>query len=208
MKVDIKIGVNEMKRIDKFVKARCKDSDLYQKRGGFKEVDIRSGAMAEVAVYTFLKDLGFKVKKPDFTILDRKKKSYEADLTDGVNKWHVKGQTLSSAKRYGYSWIMQRWDPLVKNTSKEPNFLHYNYLVPCVVDIENKVVKILGTPSFSALHRCECFEECKVPSFRTTKVALYFDSIRRKMNNCVLWAMIKKQKSRLKRAQESAKRSV
>ena len=46
----------------------------------------------------------------------------------GERHFHVKGQSLSSAYRYGNSWLMQRYDPLVK----EPMRMHY--IVPTAVD--------------------------------------------------------------------------
>ena len=198
--VQIKLTKNQIKQVNKFVKARCgEDTSEYKRRGGFKEIDIKSGAMAELAVFTFLKRMGFKVGKPDFTIHTTQNKSYDADLTDGWYKWHVKGQTTLSSKRYGHSWLMQRYDPLIKNPVER------NYLVPCSVDIDTGEVWILAMPTFIGLHKLDCFGECKVPAFQRTKVAIYYDELKNKMSNQVLWSCLtRKRANDLKRERKYA----
>jgi hypothetical protein len=165
----IRIFNHEMKKIKDFAEARAEGSKLYEKRGGFKIEDIIVGAMAELAVYKMLKDAGFKINKPDFTVYDKSKKSYDGDLSDGTRHFHVKGQSRESAKRYGDSWLMQKYDPLIRNPDKVRN----NYLVPCSVSMKKNEVVIKGIYTFSTLHRLGLFMDCKVPWFNKTKCAIY-----------------------------------
>lgn len=176
---------------------KCKDfankrtqTDLYEKRGGFKKIDIISGAMAEMAVYKLLKFREVAVKKPDFTIHEKKDKSFDADLSDGLHKFHVKGQNLISKKRYGASWIMQRYDPILKKPER------MNYLVPCTVDTETGRVEIYGVYSIMSLVDNGCIGECKVPQFRNTKVALYLDQLRDTLSKRATWGFFDKFKRR------------
>lgn len=184
----------DMKRARKFAKERCQNVSLYQKRGGFKEIDIISGAMAEIAVYRMLKEKGVEVGKPDFTIHSNGRKSYDADLCDGLHHFHVKGQTIQSKEKYGASWIMQRKDPIVNSPEK----LHY--LVPCVVDTSTGRVEIFGIMSILSLKQHACFSECKLEWFRKTKIALYLDHIEGIMTKKARWGFFKKFQARYDRA--------
>lgn len=182
----------DQKRARLFAEARVNDNiELYQKRGGFKKEDIISGAMAEIAVYRLLKNNGIKASKPDFTIHTVRKKSYDADLTDGLHHYHVKGQTLESKSLYGASWIMQRTDPIINH----PKRMHY--LVPCTVDIKTGRVEIYGILSIMSLVQLACISECKNPWFRKTKVAIYLDHIEGIFTKIARWGFLKASKGRL-----------
>lgn len=183
-KVKIHITKAERKRVEEFADKRCESTSLYQKRGGFKRVDIVSGGMAEIAAYKFLREHGFKVNKPDFTIHSNGKKSYDADLIFEDKHFHVKGQTYESVKLYGESWLMQRNDKLVK----EP--LINNYLIPSVVDVSGNSVYIMGVPSFTALHNGHCFGECANPWFSKTKVAIYAETLAT-LTSKALWGALR-----------------
>lgn len=175
----------DIKRCRAFTKARAGDNDLYKKRGGFKEVDVLSGAMAEVAVYKLLSSRDVAVSHPDFSIHNKGKKSYNADLTDGYHNFHVKGQTLESKQKYGASWIMQRKDPIINS----PENLHY--LVPCTVDVKTGRVEIYGIFSIPSLVKNGCVEECKVEWFRKTKVALYLHTLEESFTEKTRWGFFK-----------------
>ena len=183
----------DMKTARDFAKKRCENVSLYQKRGGFKEIDIISGAMAEIAVYKLLKSQGVRVGKPDFTIHSNGRKSYDADLFDGLHHFHVKGQTIQSKERYGASWIMQRKDPIVNSPQK----LHY--LVPCVVDTSTGRVEVFGIMSIVSLKAHACFSECKLEWFRKTKIALYLDHIEGIMTKKARWGFFSKFQGRYER---------
>jgi hypothetical protein len=174
---------------ENFADLRCKDSSLYEKRGGFKREDIVIGAMAELAVYDLLRKKGLSPTKPDFSI--HTKKSYDADLTDYVHNFHVKGQSVSSRKKYGCSWLMQRTDPIINKVKK----LHY--LVPCNVDLETNHVEVHGILSIGQLIQKGCIEECKVPWFQKYKVALYMKTINKELTKYSRWGFFKKAKLRI-----------
>jgi len=169
----------------KFAEARVNDNvDLYKKRGGFKKIDLVAGALAELAVYKLLKLNGIPVGKPDFTIHNVGKKSFNADLTDGYYNFHVKGQTLESKALYGASWIMQRTDPIINS----PELLHY--MVPCTVCTETGRVEIYGIMSMTTLVQNGCIGECKNEWFKKTKVALYLDHIEGVLTRNARWGFL------------------
>lgn len=187
------LNKTDMKRARKFADDRVSDTALYEKRGGFKKEDIVSGAMAELAVYRVLKEKGVELGYPDFKIYEAKDKSYDADLTDGLHHFHVKGQTLESKKRYGPSWLMQRNDPILKNPEK------LNYLVPCTVCVSTGRVEIYGIFSILSLIQNHCIGECKVPWFQKYKVALYMDHIEPIFGQKARWGFLKTFKERVER---------
>ena len=183
--MNVKITKKERNEVERFADARCAENqDLYKRRGGFKRDDIVIGAMAEIAVYKTLRDAGIKVKRPDFKIYGKGEKSFESDLSDGKRHYHVKGQSVASAMRYGHSWLMQRSDPLVK----APKLNHY--LVPTAVSLQDNMVMILGFPSFTALHYAHAFSDCSVPMFNRTKTAIYLESLHF-LSNKALWCGLK-----------------
>ena len=182
--IQVKLGKKDMEKAQNFADLRCSQSqDLYKKRGGFKRDDIVIGALAELAVYKLLRKHGYKVSKPDFKLHEKKKKSYDADLTDLKNHFHVKGQSLESAQKYGESWLFQRYDKLVQEAELN------HYVVPCVVSLVTGVVTIYGILSSYALHTKIKWGECSVPMFRKTKVALYAKDFSN-ISNKTRWRMI------------------
>jgi hypothetical protein len=179
-----KLTKEDMKEVKKFVALRTgEEQHEYNRRGGFKEEDIWVGAMAEIAAYHYLKKKGMEPTYPDFTIHNKKDKSYEADLKKGKKRFHVKGQSQRSAKLYGDSWLLQRYDKIVKKP------LINNYLILCNVDIENGTVEILGTVSTYAIHKNGCWGECKHPAFRHSKVALYMTQLYDQLSTRQLWSV-------------------
>jgi hypothetical protein len=185
MSVKVKLTKSKVKEAEEFAGLRCSDSsvDTYKKRGGFKKEDILAGALGELAIYVYLKASGVKCPKPDFTIHEKGKKSFSADLNVGNYKMHVKAQTLDSEKKYGQSWLMQRYDPCLKNPDKD-------YIVLTTVDIENSTVYIHGFFSLKAVVENSLVGECKVPAFRTNKVALYLKDINEGLAAHHKWGLV------------------
>ena len=182
----MKISITDKERqvCNDFAEKRSESSGLYQKRGGFKEEDIISGAMGEIAVYKVLKKNGHILRKPDFEIYNVRGKSYEADLKSGSKHFHVKSQTTKSAEQYGKSWLCQRKDPLFSNSG------YNHYLVTTVVDLDKNEVEILGFfPMFSVIKK-NLIGECKVPFFRETKVALYHEQLSEGITEYQRWRVI------------------
>jgi len=171
--VKIKLNDRQKARCVAFAEARKGDKALYEKRGAFKIEDLIAGAMGEIAVWKYLRARGFSdVTKPDFTIYDKKDKSYDADIMANGKHIHVKSQTRESERRYGPSWIMQRHDPCLKK-------IQYNhYMVPCVVDIGSNTVEIFGAIGLKQIIEGGHIGELKVPWMRKTKVAIYMETLK------------------------------
>lgn len=183
-----RIMPKDIKQAEEFADLRCAENqELYERRGGFKRADIVAGALGELAAYKMLTNWGFEVNKPDFTIHDRVKKSFNADFIDEKgHHFHVKSQSMESVKRYGRSWIMQRHDPIIR----KPRYNHY--LLPTVVDLENNEVRIYGTYSIHSIVTDNKLGECRAPMFRATKVALYLEDLD-SYSNKAKWAALRKQ---------------
>lgn len=169
--VTIKLTDKQRAKAEAFAELRTQ-TDLYQKRGGFKREDILVGAMGELGAYKYFKKRGFThMAKPDFAIYDKKNKSFDADLKSGPRHFHVKAQSQVSIKRYGHSWLMQRYDPVLTK------YKYNHYMVPCAVDLERNEVTLFGCISFKAIKDGGHISECKHPAFRASKIAIYLDSL-------------------------------
>lgn len=175
----------DKKRAEAFATRReAAESGLYSRRGGFKRSDIVIGALAEIAAYRLLTTNGIEVSKPDFRIHEKSQKSYAADLRSGDLHFHVKGQSISSVKRYGQSWLMQKSDPLIKSPSRK------HYVIPCVVDTDVNIAYVYGVVPIKTLHDRDCFGECKIPMFRSNKIALYLEFMDSVLTKNSLWGFL------------------
>ena len=164
----IKISKYNYNKCIAFAEQQMKTSaDLYKYRGETNnnkiKQDITIGKMAELGVQKFL-----KCSKPDFTIYERKKKSYSADLRLGNLRIHVKSQSEDSVSRYGHSWLFQRTDNIVRKATP------YDFLVLTCVNERKREVFILKVIRAREIIK---WGECKVPRYRDTKVALYLKEI-------------------------------
>jgi len=164
----VKISKYNYKKCVDFANKQLKTSaDLYAYRGEAKKekmvYDIIVGKLAELGVTKYL-----KCSKPDFTIYERKKKSYSADLRLGNLRVHVKGQSEESVSRYGHSWLFQRTDGIVRNATP------YDVIILTEVSVRKLEVRILKLIRAREITK---WGECKVPSYRHSKVALYLKEI-------------------------------
>lgn len=158
---------------NEFADQRCKDTDLYRKRGGFKRIDIITGALGEMGVYKFLKLKGVKLSKPDFTIHDVKSKSYSADMqTDKLDNLHIKSQNMESAKLYGISYLMQKTDPVINKPGSK------DYIVLTLVDIDKLKVTIYGIIKIKQIIKRKLLGEPKIEWLRKTKCAVYLEDLK------------------------------
>jgi len=180
----INITDREMGIIEEFADARSNSSGHYKSRGGFKRGDLIAGAMGELAVYKLLKKNGHDLAKPDFTIYETRNKSFDADLRLGKKRIHVKSQTKDSANRYGRSWLMQRHDPIFKGSGVN------HYMVCTEVDQDTQEVEVLGFFPVSTIINKGLIGECKVPMFRMSKVAIYFDQLDENINKFSRWRIV------------------
>ena len=133
----IKISKYNYNKCVDFANKQLKTSaDLYSYRGEAKKekivYDIIVGKLAELAVTKFL-----KCSKPDFTIYERRKKSYGPDLRLGNLRVHVKGQSEESVQRYGHSWLFQRSDQIVRNATP------YDIIILTSVSVRKLEVHVL-----------------------------------------------------------------
>ena len=131
--------------------------------------DVIIGTVGEWGAYKFLRDQGIKVSKPDMKIYEVKRKSFEADLMADDAIYHVKSQSVISSKRYGHSWLLQRYDKVVNNPKDNEYFIF--------TEVDCKNVRILGIIKCGLLKEHGLYGECKVPWYRKTKVAIYLDDI-------------------------------
>lgn len=79
--------------------------------------DIYLGKMAEFAVWNLLQRQGKDATFPDIMIYKANKKSYDADITSGDTKIHVK--SCIAMGLYPVSWVFQPNDPLTISPSNK-----------------------------------------------------------------------------------------
>lgn len=182
-KLFVQVSEEEVEVALEFAAKRSGDVAVYESRGGFKSSDIVNGALAEIAVFNVLVDLFPDVTEPDFNIYDKSRKTFDADLKAGDLHFHVKGQSISSAERYTESWLMQRFDPILKRPKEN------HFLVPCVVDVDRRLVLIHGMIPLVDIVKENAIDECTVPRFRATKVALRLSTFIKKFDKSTLWAV-------------------
>ena len=170
-----------LKRVFDFSEQRIEGSKTLYSRRGEKNVekmktDILTGAIAEYAVYNYFKSKGLKCSRPDLKIYEKRKKSFDADLTaynfykEKINV-HVKSQTTASVKRYKQSWLFQRSDSLVK--SPEVN----DVMVFTNVCTDTWECSIVGFVHPRLVCEMSLWGECKVPYYRHSKVAIYLTDL-------------------------------
>jgi hypothetical protein len=114
----IQLSDEEISKCKSFAQAVVSTNvDRYAERNQFdvdKIIDdIFVGKLAEYASYKLLLGRGKQVTEPDSQIYSARKKSFSADLTDGINHYHVKCMKKSTAERFGLSWSFQIEDKLV-----------------------------------------------------------------------------------------------
>lgn len=168
----------------------CVDTNLdeYKRRRQFNRAkitdDIKTGKMAEIAVFDFLTGKNFKCNEPDFEIYTARKKNFNQDLIavkdDKTWHIHVKSQKSEQADKYGISWMFQKKDKLITKP-KEEDVIVLCIVTACTVNVigahyAKDIVDIYGEPKLKHL---------------TSKAALYYDDINRKNseNQCFLREM-------------------
>jgi hypothetical protein len=138
--------------------------------------DIMIGTIGEFGAHTHLTDMGLSVSEPDLKIYTAKEKSHSADLISENYNFHVKSQSSKSIKRYGASWLFQRMDKLVIKP-EDKDYICFTSVLGHNLEWE---VKLLGI--VKARDIIPFYEECKVPAYRHTKIALYFEDFQGKVD--------------------------
>ena len=133
--------------------------------------DLIIGALGELAVVKMMRKKGYWVRGPDFSIYSAGNKTFDADLSYKGMSFHIKSQSMDSASKYGNSYLMQRQDPLLKNSPKN------NFMVPTLVDTDKNIVKVYGYFPVDKIIENDLIGECSIPYFRKYKVALYLDDL-------------------------------
>jgi len=171
--IEIALTPEVMLQCTEFANKRMDSSKLYAFRGEQNKQkileDILLGSMGEYGVYTFLREKGIDVAKPDLSIYKSKGKSYAADLSSRQYNVHVKSQSRSSLKRYGHSYLLQKKDPIVTVAGDN------DYFVFCACVPSDGLVQIVGVVKCEDV--IERYGECKVPSYRHSKVAIYLKDL-------------------------------
>lgn len=156
----------------RFADKRLKDSKSCYYYRGERNVDkmredIIIGTMGEWAVEAHLSSMGYYCSEPDMKIYDKRRKSFEADLYVDEIEVHVKSQGLESSKKYGHSWLLQKSDKIVTNPRDNEIFAF------TCVEHEERIVDVLGYCWAKDMQ----YGECKVPWYRSTKVAIYLQDV-------------------------------
>lgn len=141
--------------------------DKYASRNQFSKSKIRAdiayGKIGEWGAYLILSEDNPLLSFPDMQVYNSGK-TFDSDLHDNVNRYHIKTQTEYSAKTYGNSWLFQKEDPLFKHATINDIVLGLQ-----IDDVYNKVsVKIMSP--FKDLK----FSAPKLAKLNT-KLALYLE---------------------------------
>jgi hypothetical protein len=177
-----------LSKATKFAEDQMETSkSLYKYRGEQNESKIKQdiiiGKLGEIAVYQYLKEKEYEANRPDFTIYNRVNKSFAADINCGSYDIHVKSQGVESARRYGNSWLLQRSDKLIKSPHKD------EFLAFTNVDLDSMSVNILGIIRAKDIIDYNLLDECRVPRYRHTKVALYWEHIQEILQGHRRWRL-------------------
>ncbi len=169
-------------RINKYYVKKCKDfakermegsSGLYKHRGEKNmikmEQDIFIGTLAEWGAYRYLTDKGVAVSKPDMKIYTTRRKSFSADLLNDDFRFHIKSQSKVSADRYGMSWLLQKTDRILDRPEPDEHFIFTR--------VDGDEVEIMGVVKVLDIVEEGLIGEPKIPRYRYSKKALYFDDI-------------------------------
>ena len=156
-------------------------ADEYKRRGEARiskiEQDILTGALGEHAAYEYLLSKNLKVSEPDLAIYDKKSKSFSADLQAAEGLFHVKAQTQESADKYGFSWLCQKQDKILKQPKADEFFIF--------AGVKEDLVDLKAIVLVQDIIDNELISEPKVWKYRHSKVALYLDDILN--SNMELW---------------------
>jgi hypothetical protein len=109
--------------------------------------------LGEEAVRLVFEARSCTVEGPDYTIYDKKQKSWAADLKINSLDVAIKTQRRSAAKRYGLSWTFQdspkRRDPILSMPEAWVCFVVYEDLDPgfeCIVYPLRKIKQLIFEP--------------------------------------------------------------
>ncbi len=139
--------------------------------------DIYTGKLGEYAAFLHISKFEVGLSEPDIQVYSARKKSWIADLTSRYHDFHCKTQSLSSATKYGVSWIFQhepgkRVDPILKDPGPRDSLV-----LMSMIDGETVEVRIVLPVSMAIENKL--FEPPKCSFFLGNKLAIYWDSIKK-----------------------------
>jgi len=143
-------------------------SDCEQNNYKLKVYQHYIGKLGELAVFLFLRK-NYDITEPDFTIYNKKNKSWDSDLKVKDIHISIKTQDIASAKRFGLSWTFQhiqkgRKDSSIKNK--------HTLMIPTLYD--NRYYNSLRIIIFPSLEMQEIvFGEPKKKSLKNKKLVVY-----------------------------------
>ena len=182
--IKIRLKKNDLKIAERFAEDRINLSMGHYEKRGQKNIDkimydIKIGALGEIAIYRLLKKFGIKTNKPDFTIYDKKDKSYDADFTDDKGyHFHCKSQSEESAKQYGKSYILQYGGNGNGHTDKLfRNCTNRDFLIPCLVLLSEQEVEIFCCYKIETIFKKELIKMPKVKWLEYSKRAIYLEDL-------------------------------
>lgn len=190
----IQLTAEDRKKVENFADAIDKTvRDIYAKRNGqrynrnpkrLREQQIGS-KLTEIAVHRHITSLGLQCTEPDFTIYEKKDKSFAPDmkLADG-SPIHVKSQEPHVARKHGISWMVEK-------TDDEIYIQTTGYMALCLVSLEHNTVRLLGLPKTSFLKdKGILYGQPKAEYLRETKATIYYDELSHQDHNDI-WALRK-----------------
>lgn len=143
--------------------------------------DIRNGKLAEEFVYQKLVEIYPNISTPDYTIYDKKKKSWDPDLKDPKVpiRVAVKSQEIKSEIAYGRSWVFQYGNGGKYDCDtgvfgdKDDN--HYVCFVS--LNVPKKVGELRALVKIQWLHDEKLFKPMKMKNLQGNKLAVYYEDL-------------------------------
>lgn len=127
---------------------------------------------------------------PDWNIYEHKDKNWDPDLVDPstnpTTKIGIKSQRVEVGERLGVSWVFEfragkNYDVdqgvFGKEAKKPGHFICFNS-----IDLMGRYGEIKAIIAVSTLHDLNLFEKLKIESLQSNKVAVYLDTLMKKVS--------------------------
>jgi hypothetical protein len=161
----------------------ARDGQRYDRRPERLHEQQVGAKLSELAVHRYITSLGHTCSSPDFTIYEKKKKTFSPDMKLGDGSpIHVKSQEPHVAELCGISWMVEK-------TDKELYINTTGYVALCLVSLQHNTVRLLGLPKASFLkEKGILYGQPKKEFLRETKSTIYYDELRLQQEADV-WAL-------------------
>lgn len=138
-------------------------------------IQTTTGKIAEWGVTLYFTDLPCTISDPDMTLYAQDKKSFDSDLTINGRDLHVKSQNMSSAEKFGTSWMFQYGGNGVGHCDKLFKDKDGGWVAFCLVDEPKKTVQIVGICDFNTVRAK--LKEPKKEALKKTKRCIYLKDL-------------------------------